>query len=307
VTDDYLRSPSLHILVAALGLLFAAGCAFPVPLPFLGDPLDDIQLAIEPGHSDRKAMHSILGNPVLASRYWRFDLFRQSARDVNAMILFVPWPLPFGWSTDHTFRYTLVTYDANGIVEAVETGIHFESGWFGPESGTMLSLEAGGVLFQPRHESLLVNPARRDAYMEVARTASHCTVIAGCGLNTPCFDAVQLDKGRRLHLPFGALIAVGTSPGEHVLNIWDNEFPRSRDSVAFDCREGDVLYFAFGIDFHRKNGLFWKIDRPRDMPQSFAAAPLVINQNSQWLIVAEENPAPDDTRPTQVGQVRHEE
>jgi len=171
-----------RVFVAGLGLLFAVGCAGPLTLPLPGgDRLKDKSETITPGRTDREAVRGALGKPVVSSRYWRFDLFREAAPNVVVMLVFVP--LPMGWSTDR--NYMLVSYDSNGIVEALATGI--KSGWADEvRSGRTynFSLNSGDILFQSEHETLLIKPVRWYEYLESIRSAPYCTVVVGCGVST---------------------------------------------------------------------------------------------------------------------------
>lgn len=276
-----------RIAAAGLCLLFVVGCAGPLTLPLPGsDRLKDRSETIVPGRTDREAVRGALGKPVVSSRHWRFDLFRKAAPNVVIMLVFVP--LPMGWSTD--YHYMLVSYDSNGVVEALDSGI--KSGW-AEEARTgrayNFSLNSGDILFQAEHETLLVNPARRNEYLESVRTAPHCTIVVGCGANVPCFNTLVVGKGASLHLPFDTLITTVLPPGEHVLQVWSKDFSKRTDPVTFGCHEGEVLFLEGGINVKTSGRRFWNIEVREDMPPSFATCPLVCYQDGRWLVEVEPN------------------
>ena len=105
----------------------------------------------------------------------------------------------------------------------------------------------------------------------------------------PCFNALAVGKGVDIHLPSDALITTVLPPGEHVLQVWSSEFSKRKDSVAFGCQEGEILFLEGGINVNTSQSRLWNIEVRADMPPSFATCPLVFYQDDRWLVDAGPN------------------
>ena len=109
----------IMIIVAVFCCIGLAGCAYVTPLPF--DELQDRSGTILSGRLDGKAVHKVLGNPLITSRYWGVELFRDASSQTEIpTALFIP----FAMIKDDIYRYTLVSYDNDRIAESATTGIH---------------------------------------------------------------------------------------------------------------------------------------------------------------------------------------
>jgi hypothetical protein len=264
---------SIILLTGCLGVGYVTPKA---PTTVIPDESSEVKI----GEMERVAVRNLLGAPQFSSAYWAFDLFRTEAEQAMVMFAITPWPIPFGRVEDKLQRYTLVTYDANGLASAVATDIfRMVPGWrtASPiESNFLwLHLRAGEVLFfvDPswgREGSLLVSPRGRDAFLERARSLLDCTAILGCGLGM-CADQFSVDARpvRRLPLrnslayrswtvqgvesqsgdvwkPGEALVALRLAAGEHVVRLSSKNLD-GENSLAFTCRPGEVTYLVINL------------------------------------------------------------
>ncbi len=112
-----------HVLwLAVLALL--SGCAASCLSPDSPEALiPDRSAQVAGSRLDRQSVQRILGTPQLSSVYWGFDLFRAGTEQNELVFAITPWPVPLLRVKDQLKRYTLVTYDAGGITDAVATGI----------------------------------------------------------------------------------------------------------------------------------------------------------------------------------------
>jgi hypothetical protein len=203
--------PTLSRYCAALSLLLLSACAFDVispddPLAFIPDRSSEIAV----GRMDRAAARQVLGEPRLASRYWRFDLFRADTEQANVVVAVTPWPIPFARIKDQLQRYTLVAYDADDRVVAVTSGVFRRPAEWRNVSPIQsdfpaLHLRADDLMFfvdpeGARRENLLVAPASRDRFLQRARAGTGCTAVLGCG-ERGCADQLTVDQGDTRRLP----------------------------------------------------------------------------------------------------------
>jgi hypothetical protein len=275
--------------------------------------------AIVVGQTDRAQARGQLGEPWLASDHWRFDLFRMSGKNVDVGFLFLPWPVPFGVSSDEVRAYVLVGYDANGVVSAVDSGAtHGEdSSWQVPAGGgDSILLAAGAVEFAVESSShtpsVLVPVARRDQYLATLRAGDGCTVLVGCGQDQ-CSNALVVDGGEPRPMP-GVLTRIQTNPGRgievltqpwlaplalrpgrHRLQVPPKAHTTLEATAEFSCGAGELLYAVIRIEPGDKREAWrhWKtqeqgsISVSQQMPERFRDLPMLIWRDGTWLVAAE--------------------
>lgn len=293
--------------------------------------LPDRSAAIAPDRTDRAEVRRILGAPVLSSGYWGFDLFLDRTEQAQTVFALTPWPVPFARLKDQLQRYTLVAYSADARATAVTTGLFRKPArWRNTSPIAMdfpsLHLRAGELMFfvdpeGAREANLLAAPARRDAYLQDARTSTRCTVVLACG-ERGCADRLSVDGGpvRRLPLrtahgywiagdarppwldgvqPHGSdprlpwldvLVAIKLAAGEHKLSFSAAHLG-GETSWSFGCRAGDVIYAVIGAkdneSFWRPALVDWRIERSDALPQPWAQRALVLVDDGQWYVDVE--------------------
>jgi hypothetical protein len=246
-----------------------------------------------------ETVHNTLGNPLITSRYWGVEIFRQASSQIEIPIAVV---IPFAMFKDDIYRYTLVSYDNEQIAKWAASGIHRRPTWWRPPlefQNVTLDLHAGDFAFVAElfdgYETLLVTPARRDAYLERARLSSQCTVVIGCG-TAECSNKLRVDDGPTLPVPYrlkvqnffdanalallsqdkqeeyekaypgktyDTVAALTLAPGSHTLTAWGGYWQRGKlggllsgeRSITFSCRAGEILYIV--IDVSAKEYSCW--------------------------------------------------
>lgn len=185
-------------------LLGLGGCSFIFRFP--DHELPDRSGSILSGRMNREAVRASFGEPVITSRYWGMDLYRDASSQTEVLLTVV---IPSGWITDDIYRYTLVAYGEGGVVQSTATGLHRKPSSWRTASPVeydhlTLSLRAGDITFvtewDDRYETLLATPARRDEYLALARSSPRCTVVIGCG-TLECSKNLRVDDGPTLPLP----------------------------------------------------------------------------------------------------------
>ena len=275
--------------------------------------------AILVGQTNRAQVRAQLGVPWITSEYWHFDLFRTSGKNVAAGVVLLPWPVPFGVSSDQVRAYVLVDYDANGMVSAVDSGAtHGEdSSWQVPAEGDdsilLMVGDRGFAVESSSHTpSVLISAARRDEYLSTLQPGGTCTVIVGCRQDQ-CSNALVVDGGAARPLP-GALLRIRRpatggievltqtwlapltlQPGHHRLEIPQNPHTTLEASAEFICRAGDRLYAAIEIESgdtsqawrHWKTQVHGTLHVTAEMPEAFREQPMLIWRAGEWLVPQE--------------------
>jgi hypothetical protein len=206
-------------------------------------------------------VRNTLGNPLITSRYWGVEVFRDANSQIDIPFAFF---IPFGMLKDDIYRYTLVSYDNEQTAKYTASGIHRKQTHWRPPieyNNVTIDLHAGDFTFVAElwdgYETLLVSPARRDIYLESARQSQQCTVVIGCGTGE-CSSKLRVDNGPTLALPyrlkmqnfdanalellrqgkhedeksyrtktFDTVAALSLSPGSHTLTAWGGRWMHS--------------------------------------------------------------------------------
>jgi hypothetical protein len=257
---------------------------------------------------------------MLSSAYWGFDLFRAVKKQRELVWIWAPYPVPMALVTHDVARYTLVAYDAEDRVSAMESGLS-------------LHLRAGDLMFyidpdgaREGEANLLVAPARRDAYLRDARWSSGCTVVFGLGARADEWAAwlrVSVDAGPDRRLPLGVsaahwqksdererwlggvepgptdlgypllqtLVPLRLAAGEHVLALWVHPY-KGGTSFKLACTPGEVVYLAIEVSRREEGRWFpefvdWRIARSETLDERFARRAFVVLADDRWYAEAE--------------------
>jgi hypothetical protein len=306
--------------------LLPSGCA-EVDIKDTKEPpaaISDRTSGIHPGQTDRAAVRGMLGEPLLSSTQWRFDLFRESTVQTMVPIVLTPIPVPMGRMKDQLLRYTLVSYDTAGRVTALATGIFSKPSEFRRLSPIerdylALHLRTGELMFfvdpeGERGENLLLAPGSRDAVLHRVHSPSECTVVMGCG-DRGCGDRLAVDGVKSQPLPLRivqlywmkadarkswlkgtspsgseplpwleTLVAMQFPPGVHTLKFSIRHLGGEHE-VSLACRPGEIKYLVLSAT-----------DLLDDMPDRFARRPLVLLYDGRWFLGAEHPPGISSTQ-----------
>lgn len=257
--------------------------------------------SIQVGVTDREAVRREMGELKFSSHYWRFDLFR----DETVQTLTARWvllPFPTAQFTDKLQRFTLISYDANGRVNAMNSGIFRKvPGWRSTEpiEKDFLSLKIStddlALLMDPwvKGENLLVNGNSRDAYFTRLAKAPECTLVVGAGARGFGIR-LSIDGNPDFLLPTRipeylsgtpTLADIKLTPGEHLMEFTSKYTPGNK-SFTHSCKPGDVKYLQVDITGDEQH-LSWAVDQWDRLPSLFADRPLVLIYEGEWRVMEE--------------------
>jgi len=263
---------------------------------------------IHPGKTDQKSVRNILGDPYISSDYWNLDIFRQT--EVQHSTSFFLW-LPITYVFNTIYRYTLVTYDENGIVNDIGTKL-FRSAYMAAiqKDYKKLTLRVGNYKLSAdsivgEEVSLTFHPRNLDNYLRSLYPNNDCLAIVGCvfpygaggfRLNGPCL--VNLDNSlNNIELwPNDSLLALKLSPDSHRIECSQEQMSGKR-SLIFECKSSDIVYVDFKqLDFERYNfiesgisGLEfgkseYSIEVYSEIPERFIGLHLLIWRDGNWIL-----------------------
>lgn len=307
---SYRSWPLVLLVLISFSML---SCVFvPVTTPERIEPnwLDKTK-SIAPGKTNRTSVRNLLGNPVISSVYWNLDIFRQSAKQ-HEVDLFYFFPAFYAYST--FYRYTLVTYDQDNIVNDIETRLVRASPfWILPGANSTdeysyqwLELHAGNFTFihdsrRSEGEALLVDSPQTAVYLRSLRPLKQCIAIVGS--DNPYGNlayVINLDSGEQKVAmptrPTNSLAILMLSPGRHTIEV-SEEGTLGKNSIAFNCEKGDVVYIGIDRVAYVRSG-FWKavvtglkrgtstfrIDLYSEIPDTFVDASQIIWSDGRWIV-----------------------
>jgi hypothetical protein len=209
----------------AASLVVLAGCAADVPLgrPTLTE--QDVlgrAATIREHPTTRSGVHSVLGEPIVASDPRGVEVFRLDGQQRKMLLIFAPYPVPMPGPTEKFAGYVLVSYDEGGHVAAIDSGFASSPG-FGATSSIIL--RAGDYEFMhAADDTLSVSLDRFLRDRAAAQPATACTVLVACEPactnHAPavkrcgvCWTRVEVDAAPQRDLPVlqVAMYAMGTA------------------------------------------------------------------------------------------------
>jgi len=274
-------------------LVALAACAgVPVHRTDVDKKLPDQVAPIAVGQSDRPQVRALLGEPQLASNYWRFDLFRSSGRNVGLGVLYI---VPFSMTQD-VDALALVTYDSNGKVLALDKGVDRAiPGWGEHEPPLMLKAGDAIVVSQVgRTTSLSVSANQRDAYLSEVRPRDRCTLVLGCDAERQCPSTLTVDG--KAQPPLATTPASAPSraeapqPPPYTLRAWLTPLTLAPGDHQLEARAGQEVIAETKIHCSAGELLYALIDSPiqvsSGMPPAFGQQPTLIYRDG-WLVPQE--------------------
>jgi hypothetical protein len=270
----------------------------------------DKTTSIVPGKTNRTSVRNLLGDPFISSNYWNLDIFRQSAKQHEVDLVLII-PAFYGYST--FYRYTLVTYDENDIVNGIKTGlVRADPYWrlLGDETKDWshyeyVELHSGHftLLYVPEFgETLFVDSLRTANYLQSLRPLTDClAVVREDSAYGDLSYSVTSDNGERQVVRAmrpERLATLMLSSGPYTIVVSEKGV-LGQESKSITCERGDIVY----IDIHRvtyqRQG-FWKavvtlkdaaatfrIDLYDEMPDAFVGLSQIIMSEGKWIV----NPA----------------
>lgn len=278
-----------------LGILSLAaalsGCiGIPLHISSVEDDLPGKAASVVAGESDRTQVRQSLGEPLISSRYWRFDAFRITEWNAGVVVFGGGVPVP-AWGKED--GYILVAYDEHERASEVQYGLRSSGSWIDPPSAWRdavvnvrdLQLRAAG-----RQVFLAVPPERRDRYLGETVPGAACRVLIGA-LDALRDARLSVDGQPGPILPetlIDTLLPLTLAPGTHALEI---SGPAST-TAELQCEAGAILFVALaptsGSFKSRSRSMALTVSPV--MPDGFRDQALLIWGNGQWLVEAEAAP-----------------
>jgi hypothetical protein len=287
------------VVVGALAALALGGC-FGVPLS-RSQVEETLQTtAIEVGLADRTQVRQTVGQPLLSSDYWRFDVFQIS--DWNRGVLFIGYiPLP-QWEKNEGF--VLVTYGDDGRVADVAFGHRAKGFWFLTSTNTEIAVEFGDLRLWTSDEQLYLaaNPKLRDEYLSRPVSEGSCRVVLGSERReypvrvhvdaaSPVSDTGIVIGARSSQ----SLTVLTLKAGSHRIHAVPVVDPESIPApVQFDCDSGATRYALLGVEWKGESGAMFRrlrywavVEIMNEIPPVFDPQPLLIWGNGAWVVEQE--------------------
>ncbi len=271
----------------------------------------DVALATQTTQAD---VHKALGEPWLSSEHWRVEVYRKTGNYHELLVIFgllpFPIPAPIPMPKETLTGYTLVSYSAAGVVEAVDTAVskypdpplaHIQAGDF---AFTEKKLPPGAPIGTALQE-LIVSHDRFAA--SSIRTGVHsCTVLVGCRemwCRSSSPIKMQLDgdtSTKDVLRTFGSdgghpLVPLTPEPGAHTLHFSvEGKADWGEVSTQFTCSASELWYLnptALIRSTHRIENLFWPHSRlegtvqiQNEVPAELKDSGVLLWTNGRWLV-----------------------
>jgi len=301
-------------IVGALTALALGGC-FGVPLSRSKVEETLQTTAIEVGVADRTEVRRVVGQPLLSSEYWRFDVFRIS--DWNRGVLFFGYlPIPM-WEKNEGF--VVVTYRDDGRVLDVASGHRAKGFWVVSSAYPETSVELGDLQLWTAddHTYAAASWGRRDAYLNGVPLGDRCRLVIGCE-QSDCPAVVVIDAepqdrgsaagsgaGTRIRLAnsevlgLRAVVVVNVLPGSYrAAVVLDDRKESFAATTQFDCAAGDTRHVLMSVDYDfepvavvfAKRRYRATVEVSAVMPPVLSMQPLLIWGDGAWHVEAEPGP-----------------
>ena len=309
-------------------LIQAAACGFGIPLK---EPVAVTQQAqrsatLRIGESTRDDARTALGEPLLRSNFWGFDLFRvnDTSKELGVLLVTI-WPIPVGAFTSQVEGYVLVAYDNAGRIDQVSSGN--VSNDRVPGDFQMLrarDLSIGIDKYHRRGLALMADANRLQDYLALRSISATCTAIMACDDSAyrkwpyeACPDQVAIDDAEPFDpRPFFGWCEPGRScppnalpasksmrwvplvhptilqPGVHRLAMSSSVF-KGRHETSFECAAGEVRYGIIRgrVKWHwwgpRSSTLDAAVTFADELPAEWVSHSILLYLRNGWLVEPE--------------------
>lgn len=258
----------------------------------------------------RADVHKLLGEPWISSERWQVEVYRKMGNYRELLVTFgllpFPIPAPIPMPKQDMTGYTLVSYSASGVVEAVDTAVSKY-----PEP-PLAHIQAGDFAFTERQpppgasnrtevQALIVSH-ERFAASGIGADVHSCKVLVGCSGTGPESSpiAMQLDDDTsRGYVLVGSagrypLMPLTLEPGAHALEFSaEGQAGLGKVSTQFTCRPSQLQYAIATVRIRTTfpiEKLFWPISRfegtvqvQNEVPAEAKDSGVLLWSNGQWL------------------------
>jgi hypothetical protein len=320
------RSSAFALLILSIQLASCGGVGISLKDPVAVKQQAQHSIELRFGESTRNDVHEALGEPLLQSGYWGFDLFRANDISTEIRVFFITiLPIPVGVFTSPVEGYVLVAYDNAGRIAQVSTGDVSNDRF--PGDFQMLrarDISFGIDKYHQRGLTLMADAARLQGYVAVRRPSGTCTVIMACDDNEyqkwpyeTCPDRVAIDDAEPFDpRPFFGHCEPGRScspntlnatgplrwmqtvhpitlrPGSHRLTMSSATF-KGRYETSFECAAGEVRYGIIrgNVNWHwwspQSSTLNTAVTFTDALPGKWASHNILLYNRNGWVVEAE--------------------
>lgn len=259
----------------------------------------------------RADVHRLLGEPWISSERWQVEVYRKTGNYRELLVTFgllpFPIPAPIPMPKQDMTGYTLVSYSAAGVVEAVDTAVSKY-----PEP-PLARIQAGDFAFTERQPSpgapnrmavqVLMVSHERFAASGIGTDVQSCRVLVGCSGIGPEYSpiALQLDddtsRGYVLAGSVGRypLLPLTLEPGAHTLQFSaEGQAGLGRVSTQFTCQASQLQYAIARVGIRTSfpiEKLFWPVSRfegtanlQNEVPVELKDSGVLLWSSGQWLV-----------------------
>ncbi len=260
----------------------------------------------------RADVRKLLGEPWIASERWRVEVYRRTGNYRELLVMFgllpFPIPAPIPLPKEDLTGYTLVSYSAADVVEAVDTAIskYPNSPFALMQAGDFAFMEENAAPGTPNgtaSQALIVSH-ERFAASRMQADVNSCTVLVGC---SPCkiWDTysiqMQLDDdpstryvpstfGSHRKYPFVPLTPID---GEHTLHFSQPAL-EGEIKTQFSCPSPELRYahlilvapalFTWENVFSLHLKLIGTVQMSNEVPASLKDSGVLLWTNGRWLV-----------------------
>ncbi len=258
-------------------------------------------------------LHNVLGEPWISSEHWRVEVYRKrgSYRELLVTLGLLPFPIPapIPMAKQDLTGYTLVSYTAAGVVEAVDAAVskypdpplaHLQAGDFAfTEKEPPL-----GAPIRTASQALIVSHERFASGMRTAMRS--CMLLVGCS-EMECKSTspieMQLDGDSLTRYGLGTvgsqgfhpLVPLTPEPGAHTLQFSvEGNAGLGEISAQLTCRASEIRYVIPTILIRRTYAaerLLWPKSRlegtvriENEVPVELKDSGVLLWANGRWLV-----------------------
>ena len=255
-------------------------------------------------------VHKLLGEPWISSERFRVEVYRKTGNYRELLVTFgllpFPIPAPIPMPKEDLTGYTLVSYSAAGVVEAVDTAVskypnsplaHIQAGDFAFTE----KAPPPGAPIRTAFQALIVSH-ERFAASGIQTDAHSCTLLVGCSemwCNSSSPIQMQLDGDASTKYVLGTfghpLVPLTPEPGAHTLHFSaEGEAGWGEISTQFACQASELRYVIPTALIRRTyplKNLFWPHSRlegsvqiQNGVPAELKEAGVLLWSNGRWLV-----------------------
>lgn len=259
------------------------------------------ETALVIGETERIQVREVLGEPMIASDFWRFDVFRLSDDHYGLGLFFIYLPVPL-W--EKIEAYILVSYDENGRVADYGSGHRARGPISAIEEGESdeVMFNVGDLQLWTSDDELYIaaDSKRRDEYLDGMVAEGTCRLLVDCkscdipirvnvSVRLPMSDSETLRRATPLEsrdMRPSSISVVKLDAGSYRVDF--EPLADGRPLLAsgqFDCISGATHYALLQVGDTGERVA--SVEITSEKPLDRQVQPILIYKNGRWLVDAE--------------------